>query len=77
LARLHNFCIDQFKRSKERDEDILPLDLEHLMKGEVGYVEMVNITDSRYDVPIPKSIMDGGNHFDDCPQAARQCWNPQ
>ena len=72
LARLHNFCIDQVERSKERDEDILPLDLEHLMNGEVGYVEMVNVTDSRYNVPIPKGIMDGGNHFDDCPWAARQ-----
>jgi hypothetical protein len=72
LARLHNFCIDQVERSKEHDEDILPLDLEHLMNGEVGYVEMVNVTDSRYNVPIPKGIMDGGNHFDDCPWAARQ-----
>ncbi len=58
LARLHNFCIDQVERSKERDEDILPLDLEHLMNGEVGYVQMVNVTDSSYDVPIPRDIMD-------------------
>jgi hypothetical protein len=72
LARLHNFCIDQVKRSKERDEDILPLDLEHFENGEVGYVQMANIMDSRYDVPIPKDIMDSGNHFDDCPWAARQ-----
>jgi hypothetical protein len=38
LARFHNFCIDQVERIKESDEDILPLDLEHLMNGEVGYV---------------------------------------
>ncbi len=69
LARLHNFCINQVERSKEPDEDILPLDLEHLMNGKVGYVEMVNATDSRYD---PRDIIDSGNHFDDCPQAARQ-----
>jgi hypothetical protein len=58
LARLHNFCIDQVERSKKPDEDILPLDLEHLMNREVGYVEMVSVTDSRYDVPIPKGIME-------------------
>jgi hypothetical protein len=33
---------------------------------------MVNVMDSSYDVPIPRDIMDGGNHFDNCPQAARQ-----
>jgi hypothetical protein len=27
LARLHNFCIDHIERSKNRGEDILPLDL--------------------------------------------------
>jgi hypothetical protein len=42
------------------------------MNGEVGYVEMVNVTDSRYDGPIPKGIMDGGTHFDNCPRATRQ-----
>jgi hypothetical protein len=72
LARLHNFCIDWVMRSKQRDKDILPLDLEHLMNGEVGYVQMVNVTDSIYNLPIPRDIIDGGNHFDNCPWAARQ-----
>ncbi len=59
-------------RSKDRDKDILPLDLEHLMNGEEGYLLMVNVTDSNHNVPIPRDIIDGGNHFDDCPWAARQ-----
>ncbi len=44
LARLHNFCIDRVERSEYCDKDILPLDLEHLMNGEVGYVQMINVT---------------------------------
>jgi hypothetical protein len=72
LARLHNFCIDRVERSKQCDKDILPLDLEHLMNEEVGCVQMVNITDFSYDVPIPRDIIDGGNHLDNCPWAARQ-----
>jgi len=47
------------------------MDLEHLMNGEVGYVQMVNVMDSSYAIPIPRDIKDGGNHFDDCPRAAR------
>jgi hypothetical protein len=58
LARLHNFCIDWVERSKQHDKDILPLDLEHLMNGEVGCVQMVNITDSSYNVPIPRDIIE-------------------
>jgi hypothetical protein len=73
LARLHNFCIDWVKKSKDRDEDILPLDLEHLMNGEIGCVPVVNAMDSNYNVPIPRDIIDGGSHFDVCPWAARQC----
>jgi hypothetical protein len=42
------------------------------MNREVGYVQIVNVTDSSYNVPISRDIMDGGNHFDDCPWAARQ-----
>jgi hypothetical protein len=72
LARLHNFCIDRVGRSKDCEEDILPLDLEHLMNGEVGYIQIVKVTDSNRDVPIPRDIIDGGNHFSDCPWAARQ-----
>ncbi len=72
LARLQNFCVDEVERNKERDEDILPLDLEHLMNGQEGYVPIVNVKDSNHDVPIPRDILDGGNHFNDCPWAARQ-----
>ena len=35
-----------------------------------GYVPMIR--DDNHDAPIPYEIMDGGNHFDDCPRAARQ-----
>ncbi len=72
LARLHNFCIDRVKRSKDCDKDILPLDLEYLMNGQEGYVPMVNFKDSNHNVPIPRDILDGGNHFDDRPWATRQ-----
>jgi hypothetical protein len=41
------------------------------MKGEVGYVPMVNVMDSNHDVTILRDIIDRGNHFDNCPQAAR------
>jgi hypothetical protein len=74
LARLHNFCIDEIKRSKECGEDALPsaLDLEHMMNGLEGYVPMVKVEDSSHNVPIPKGIMDSGNHVDNHPQVARQ-----
>jgi hypothetical protein len=73
LARLHNFCIDWVEKSKDHDKGILLLDFECLMNGEVGYVPMVNLMDSNHDVPIPRDIIDRGNHFEDCPPAARQC----
>ena len=65
LARLHNFCINEVKRTKDKelDEDALPTDIEHMMNGPEGYVPLVN--DNSQD------ILDGGNHFDDCPRAAR------
>ncbi len=72
LAMLQNFCIDEVKRSIERDEDILPLDLEHSMNGPEGYVPMINVKDSNTNVPIPRDILDGSNHVDDCPQGTRQ-----
>ncbi len=73
LARLHNFCIDRVEKSKDHDKDILPLDLEHLVNREVVYVLMVNLMDSNHDVLIPRDIIEGGNHFNDCPRAARGC----
>ncbi len=73
LASLHNFCIDWVKKSKDHDEDILPLDLAHLMNGEVGYALMANVMDSNHVVPIPRDIIDGGYHFDNCPWATMQC----
>ncbi len=72
LARLHNFCIDEIERSKEHDKDAVPLDLDHMMNGPEEYVLMVKVKDSNHNVPIPKDIMDGHNHFDNCPWAARQ-----
>ena len=70
LARLHNFCINEAKRTKELDEDALPTDIEHMMNGPEGYVPLIN--DNSHDVPTPKDILEGGNHFDNCPWAARQ-----
>jgi hypothetical protein len=70
LARLHNFCINEVERTKELDEDALPTDIEHMMNGPEGYVPLVK--DNSNNVPTPKDILDGGNHFDDCPRAARQ-----
>ena len=70
LTRLHNFCINEVKRTKELDKDALPTDIEHMMNGPEGYVSLVN--DNSHDVPIPKNILDSGNHLDDCPRAARQ-----
>ena len=70
LARLHNFCIDEIERTKEHEEDALPSDIEHIMNGQEGYVPMVK--DCNHGIPTPKDIMNGGNHFDDCPRAARQ-----
>ena len=70
LARLHNFCINEVKRTEELDEDALPTDIEHMMNGPEGYVPLVN--DNSHDVPTPKDILEGGNHFDNCPWAARQ-----
>jgi hypothetical protein len=58
-------------RSKECDEDALPLDLEHMMNGPEGFVPMVKVKDSNHGIPIPKDIIVSGNHFDNCPQAAR------
>ncbi len=74
LARLHNFCIDEVERTQEYEEEALPLDLELMMNGLEGYVRMVKVKvmDSNQDVPIPKDIIDGSNHFDDCTWAARQ-----
>ncbi len=37
-----------------------------------GYVPMANLKDSNHDVPIPRDILDGDNHFNDCPWAAWQ-----
>jgi hypothetical protein len=37
-----------------------------------GYVPMVDLKDSNHDVPIPRDISDGDNHFNDCPWAAWQ-----
>ncbi len=72
LARLHDFCIDEVERGKDlnRSDDTLPADLEHGMNQLEGYVPMIR--DDNHDVPIPYEIMDGGNHFDDCPRSARQ-----
>ena len=70
LARLHNFCIDEVKRTKEHNKDPLPTDIEHMMNGPEGYAPMVK--DYSHDVPTLKDKLDGGNHFDDCPWAARQ-----
>jgi len=72
LARLHNFCINEVERTKDKelDEDVLPTDIEHMMNGPEGYVLLVN--DNSHDVPTPKDILTGGNHFDDCPWAARR-----
>ena len=70
LARLYNFCIDEVKRTKEHNKDPLPTDIEHMMNGPEGYAPMVK--DYSHDVPTPKDKLDGGNHFDDCPWAARQ-----
>ena len=36
LARLHNFCIDEIERTKEHNEDALPLDVEHIMNDRKG-----------------------------------------
>ncbi len=72
FGKVHNFCIDWVERSKDCDKDILPLDLEHLMNGEVEYVPMANVMDSNHDVPIPRDIIDGSNHFDNQPRAAHQ-----
>ena len=69
LARLHNFCINEVERTKELDEDALLTDIEHMMNGPERYVPFVN--DNSHGVPTPKDILDGGNHFDDCPRAAR------
>ena len=40
LARLHNFCINEVKRTKDKelDKDALPTDIEHMMNGPEGYV---------------------------------------
>jgi hypothetical protein len=70
LTRLHNFCIDEIERTKEHNKDALPLDIEHIMNGLEGYVLMVK--DCNHGVPTPKDIMDGGNHFYNCPRATRQ-----
>ena len=70
LARLHNFCINEVKRTKELDKDALSMDIEHMMNGPEGYVPLVN--NNSHNVPTPKNILDGGNHFDNCPRAARQ-----
>ncbi len=70
LTRLHNFCIDEVERTNELDKDALPTDIEHMMNGPEGYVLLVN--DNSHDVPTPKEILDGGNHFDNCPRAARR-----
>ena len=43
--------------------------IEHMMNGPEGYVPLVN--NNSHDVPTPKDILDGGNHFDNCPRAAR------
>jgi len=39
LARLHNFCINEVERTKDKelDEDALPTDIEHMMNGPEGY----------------------------------------
>ena len=57
LTRLHNFCINEVKRTKELDKDALPTDIEHMMNGPEGYVSLAN--DNSHDVPIPKNILDG------------------
>jgi hypothetical protein len=44
--------------------------IEHLTNGPEGYVPLVN--NNSHAVPTPKDILDGGNHFDDCPWTARQ-----
>ncbi len=43
---------------------------EHMMNGPEGYVPLVN--NNSHAVPTPKDLLDGGNHFDDCPWTARQ-----
>jgi hypothetical protein len=72
LARIHNFCIDEVEKGKDIKEsnDTLPADLAHMMNGPKGYVPM--ISDDIHDVPIPYEIMEGGNHFDDCPRSTRR-----
>jgi hypothetical protein len=72
LERLHNFCIDEVERGKDlnRSDDTLAADLEHVMNRPEGYIPMIR--DDNHDVPIPYEIMDGGNHFDDCPRSSMQ-----
>jgi hypothetical protein len=41
-----------------------------MMNGPEGYVPLVN--NNSHAVPTPKDLLDGGNHFDDCPWTARQ-----
>ena len=71
-GKLHNFCINEVERTKDKelDEDALPTDIEHMINGPEGYVPLVN--DNSHDVPTPKDILDVGYYFDDCPRAARQ-----
>jgi hypothetical protein len=69
LAKLHNFCKDV-----EEDNTVLldtsVEDLQHLMDGPEGYINLNQV--EGIDTPVPLELMDGGRHFNDVPEAIRK-----
>jgi len=70
LCRLHNYCIDRV------DNEILPQTMADQWHSE--FQGVVPLEERRgADVPIPRQLIGGGNHFDDSSRAIRRAHNRQ
>ena len=67
LAKLHNFCIDE---KEDGVPELAPMDSFHVMANEGVFVPMEVSPNS--DVPLPSSLLDGSDHFDDLPRGERR-----
>ena len=70
LCRLHNYCIDR------TDNEILPQTIADQWRSEFHGV--VPLEDRRgADVPVPRQLIGGGNHFDDANRSLRRAHDRQ
>jgi hypothetical protein len=71
LAKLHNFCIDMSEPVAPEES---PTDLMAMMTNRQGYVR---IERDRGVTRAPRSLVNGGQHFNDIPREVRRRWTTE